>query len=75
MELSFYPWRYTRREIWPTLFQVDEVTSPLRTFSKKQENELMEPLKFSKYQNGVGLMAVADPVTGRLGAVRSQRYA
>lgn len=68
--LPFNPQKYEREEIWLTIFQVHEVTSPLRAVSQQHDDELVESLQYKKYQYGVGFMSVANPVSGS----RSRRY-
>lgn len=59
---------FSREEIWLTIFQVNEVKSPLRADSQKQEDELTESLQSSKY--GAVLTAVANLFSGHFGAVQ-----
>lgn len=47
--LSFDPRRYSRKETRFIIFQVDEVSSPLRAVSPKHEDEMMESQKSDRY--------------------------
>lgn len=67
---AFDPRKYTRVMTWFTISHIDEVTSPLRTVSQKSEDELVESLKYGKFQYGIGLTAVANFVSGPVGAVK-----
>lgn len=62
--------KYSSKKIWFTISQVDQVTSPLRNVFQKHEDLLMKSLKSNKYRYGVGLLNVASPISGRLGAVK-----
>lgn len=46
------------------------MTSRLRAFFQKNEDERRELLKSNKYQHGVGLMTAAKPISERFSAVR-----
>lgn len=46
------------------------MTNPLRDFSHKHEDELMDSLKCNKYQYGVGLMIFVSLVSERFRAVK-----
>lgn len=52
---TFDPREYGHNNIWPTISQLDEVTSFLRAVSQKHEPEFLESLKSNKYHHRVAL--------------------
>lgn len=63
------PREYKRQKNWLTISRPDEVKNPVHVVWEKHEEQLMAFLKANKYQYGVGLMNVANPVSGPLGAL------
>lgn len=69
--MATFDWQqYNREEVRLPIFQVDEVVSMLRAVSQIHEIESMKFIKLNKRQYGVGLMTVANPISGRIGAVK-----
>lgn len=66
------PKRYECEEVWLTIVQVDEIQKPLHAVSQRQESDLLESLKVTKYQQGTGLNTVASSSLGKLGAVTAK---
>lgn len=67
--LAFHRQNCERKKTWLTIFEADEATTPLRAVPQNHEHELMESLKSSKCQPGVGLLIDANPVSGHFDAV------
>lgn len=63
--------RHTRKETPFTIFEADDVASPLGAVSQKEEDESVESPKSSKCQYGVNSVTVPNPVLERFGASRS----
>lgn len=69
--LSFDPRKCSRKKIWLTMSQVDEMTNLLRVVFQKHEDELMGSLEFNRYQYGAVFMTFANPVSECFGAVKA----
>lgn len=63
------PEKCNRKNIWFIISQVNGVTSLLRVVTQYHEDKVIGSLEPSKYQYSVGRLTVANPVSGRLGAV------
>lgn len=66
---SFDLQNYRREEVRVTIFQIDAVQNPLRAVSQKHDDDLLEPLRACKYQQGAGLVTLTSPAWEKFGAV------
>lgn len=64
-----HPQIYKRKNVWITVFPIDEVQSRLCAVSRKEEESSILSLQASMYLYDAGLMTAATPLFGKLDAV------
>lgn len=66
-----YLWKYERKEVWLTIFHVDEMQDPFNTVSARRKNHLLGSLQAFMYQHAIRSATMASPSFGKSEAAKA----